>query len=177
MRLSAKPVLDAARIAGKCVELGRTLAEAYRGKHPVLLVALKGAAPFAMDLARAMDIPLEIDFIRARSYAGTASTGAVTLSCLPEIPLRNRHVLVVEDIFDTGLTAAAILERVRAEKPASLAMCALLDKDVPRRAEVTLDYRGFRIPNLFVVGYGLDYNEAYRNLPAIHTLETGEVLA
>jgi len=176
MILSKNPLIDRESIAATVAQLGATLAEAYRGKHPVIIVALKGAAPFAMDLIRAMDIPLEVDFIRARSYAGDASTGAVHIEALPSTLLQNRHVLLVEDIYDTGLTLAAIHERLSAENPASLKTCALLVKEALRKREITIDYPGFTIPNHFVVGYGLDYNEAYRNLPAIHTLAT-ETLA
>lgn len=176
MRLNLTPLIDAATLAERIGELGAELNAAYSEKHPLLLVTLKGALYFAADLSRAISTPLQVDFIRARSYAGEKSTGRVEITHRPEIPLRDRHVLILEDIYDTGQTLAAILAMVGAEGPASVAVCALLVKDVPRVSSVEVTYKGFTIPNHFVVGYGLDYNEGYRELPEIRILET-ETLA
>ena len=135
------------------------------------MAVLKGSVFFAADLMRRITRPLQVDFIRAKSYDGTESTGKVLFSVLPETPLKDRHVIVVEDILDTGRTSSAILKWVRSQHPASVALCALLDKPDRRVKKLTADYCGFTIANHFVVGYGLDYNERYRNLPEIRALE------
>lgn len=176
MRLNPKPLIDAATLSIRIRELGAALSRTYGGKHPLLLVTLKGALYFAADLSRAITTPHQVDFIRARSYAGDQSTGRVEITHRPEISLRDRHVLILEDIYDTGQTLAAILDMVGEEGVASVAVCALLVKDVARVSAVDVAYKGFEIPNHFVVGYGLDYNEGYRELPEIRILES-ETLA
>jgi hypoxanthine phosphoribosyltransferase len=170
MRPSATPLITTDLIQRRIAEMGDEISAAHGGEPLLLLAVLKGSFLFAADLSRALRMPLQIDFIRARSYAGTESTGAPALSWTGDA-LAGRHVLLVEDILDTGLTAAAIVAWAQAQGPATLRICTLLDKPTRRRTPITADYTGFVIPDLFVVGYGLDYEEEFRNLPAIHTLE------
>ncbi len=167
MKLSRQPLISAAAIAERVRGLGAELADEFRGKRPLVLGVLNGAALFTADLVRAMDIDLEIEFIHARSYAGTESTGRVILSRAEDLRVTGRSVLLVEDIVDTGRTLAALLERLRGQDPSSVTLCSLLDKPSRRIVPVQPDFTGFTIDDLFVVGYGLDYNEHYRNLPDI----------
>ncbi len=171
MRVSECPLIPAASIAARVSALGMKLGGDYDGRRPLLLGVLKGASLFLADLARAMPIDLELDFVHARSYAGDRSTGSVALSRAEDMAVRGRDVIVVEDIIDTGRTAGALLERLRELGPASLALCALLDKPSRRVVEIEPDYTGFSIEDHFVVGYGLDYDGLHRNLPAIHVME------
>jgi hypoxanthine phosphoribosyltransferase len=171
MRVSEQPLISAAAIAARVEELGRKMTADYENKCPLLLAVLKGASLFVADLARALPLELELDFVQARSYAGTRSTGSVSLSRAEDLEVAGRHVVVVEDIVDTGRTAAALLERIRQLSPASLALCALLDKPSRRVVDVHPDYTGFAIEDHFVVGYGLDYDGLHRNLPAVHVME------
>ena len=171
MRVSDQPLISAAAIAARVGELGLEITADYTGKRPLLLAVLKGASLFLADLARELPIELELDFVQARSYAGTRSTGNVALSRAEDLEVTGRHVIVVEDIIDTGRTAAALLERLRGLSPASLALCALLDKPSRRVVEVRPDYTGFCINDHFVVGYGLDCDGLHRNLPAVHVME------
>ncbi len=170
MRLSDRPLISADRIRQRVDEL----AEAIDADHPdcdiVLVTVLKGATVFAADLMRRLQGCACLEFVRARSYAGTESRGHVEVTLLPEKPLEGRHVLVIEDILDTGRTTHAVLERLGAQNPAKLRLCTFLDKPARRIMPVTADYVGFSIDNHFVVGYGLDYEEKYRQLPAIYTL-------
>lgn len=146
----------------------------YEGKDPVLIGALKGCFVFMSDLVRALDMPLNVDFLGVASYgAGTESPGTVRLLHDFKGTVYGRHVLVVEDIVDTGYTLAFILDHVRSKEPASIKVCALLDKPSRRQVPVTIDYLGFTVPNRFIVGYGLDLNERYRNLPDLCILEDG----
>lgn len=171
MRPSKEPVITAAQIRDRTRELATQIADDYAGKDLVLVAVLKGAFVFAGDLMRAMGRDVEADFIRARSYDGTSSAGAVEFLIEPTTILRGRHVLIVEDVLDTGITAAAIYERIRAQEPASVAMCTLLDKPSRRQATLDVDYVGFVVDDRFVVGYGMDYYEQFRQLPDIHVLE------
>ena len=171
MRLSEQPLITAASIAARVEGLGMKLGGAYDGRRPLLLGVLKGASLFLADLARAMPIELELDFVQARSYVGDHSTGTVSFSRAEDLAVRGRDVIVVEDIIDTGRTAAMLLERIRSLSPASLALCALLDKPSRRVVEIQPDYTGFSIDDHFVVGYGLDFDGLHRNLPAIHVME------
>jgi hypoxanthine phosphoribosyltransferase len=143
----------------------------YGNWCPFLLGVLKGSFVFLADLVREVDIPLTVDFIRARSYDGTTSTGAVVGSSLPEEGLSGRHVLLVEDIVDTGITASYLIHQLEAYGPASLKLCALLDKPSARVVPVRIDYLGFTVPDGFVVGYGLDLDQQYRYLPDVYILE------
>lgn len=156
----------------RVAELGARVAADYAGKTPVLICVLKGASMFLVDLMRAAQIPLEVDYMAISSYgASTKSSGVVRILKDLDTVIQGRHVLVVEDIIDTGLTLKYITELLSARSPSSLRICTLLDKRENRRTEVPVDYAGFVIPNRFVIGYGLDYAEVYRNLPFIGVLK------
>jgi len=153
-------------------ELAAQIAQDYADKTPVLVCVLKGAAMFLVDLIRAMPIPLEVDYMAISSYgASTKSSGIVRILKDLDTVIEGRDVLIVEDIIDTGLTLKYITELLATRHPASLRVCTLLDKRENRRANIPLDYVGFVIPNKFVIGYGLDYAELYRNLPFIGVLK------
>jgi len=144
----------------------------YQGKHPLLLGILKGSFMFMADLIRFLDFPLEIEFIRLSSYGRDRSTSGkikVVQGLRPSI--KDRDVFVIEDIVDTGLTISFLLDYLQKKKPASLKLCALTDKPSRRQIPVTIDYLGFTVPNKFIVGYGLDWDEKFRNLPDICVLE------
>lgn len=153
-------------------ELGRAISNDYEGKEPLLVGILTGAVLFVSDLLREITIPCELDFMATSSYAeGTTSSGIVRILKDLNQSIEGRHVIVVDDIIDTGLTMDYLLETLKTRYPASLRVCALLDK-LPRRVRhVPLDYRGFEIPDKFVVGYGLDYAGRYRNLRFICVLK------
>lgn len=168
----AEVLLSKEQIAQKVRELGATLAADYAGRRPMMLCVLKGSTIFYADLLRSMDIDVQLDFIAVSSYGrGTGSSGEVRLVKDLDESIEGRHVVVVEDILDTGLTLKYLTEMLRARGPASLKICTLLDKPERRRAQIEADYTGFTIPNAFVVGYGLDYAEDYRNLPYIGILK------
>ncbi len=161
-------LLLAEQIHQRICELASEIRGEYADKHPVLVGVLKGAFVFLADLVRELRFPLQCDFVKLSSYGGgTETSGQVRLELDTSIPLAGRHVLVVEDIVDTGLTTAWLLAHLRKKQPASLRVCALLDKPARRRVEVTIDFVGFRIPEQFVVGYGIDWAEAYRELDFI----------
>jgi hypoxanthine phosphoribosyltransferase len=167
----ALPVLiDADQIRKRVEELGRKISEDYSKKPLVLLVVLKGSFLFCADLVRQLSIPCRIEFIRASSYKDAkVSSGQLQLSELPN--LRQANILIVEDILDSGLTLQKILEHLRSENLASLEVCTLLLKKIPRDIQIEPKYIGFEIPNRFVVGYGLDYAERYREVPEIRCLD------
>ncbi len=153
-------------------ELGQALARDYAGTEPVLVGVLKGAVVFLADLIRATSIPLTVDFIGLSSYGeGLHSSGVVRITADLSVPIRDRHVLVVEDIIDSGHTIDYLRRNLETRRPRSLKLCALLDKAERREVKVPLDYVGFAIPSEFVVGYGLDHAGRYRNLPYIAALE------
>lgn len=155
-------------IARRVRELGEELTEAYRGLDFAMVAVLKGSLLFMADLSRAIQLPLTCDFLRVSSYnGGTQSGGVVRFEFDTTQPLRDKHVLIIEDIIDTGLTMNFLLETLWLRKPASLRVATLLDKPNNRRADVQCDYVGFTIPNRFVIGYGLDLGGRYRNLPYI----------
>jgi hypoxanthine phosphoribosyltransferase len=157
-------------------DLGRAITEDYRGREPVLISVLKGAALFHADLLRAIDLPASVDFMSISSY-GAASSGVVRIIKDLERDIGGRDVILVEDIADTGLTLSYLLSTLHAREPASLEVCALLDKAARRITPVDIRYRGFECPDRFVLGYGLDYAEVYRNLPYIVAVEDMDVLA
>ena len=169
---AAKALITSVRINRRVHELGRQISQAYAGIETplVLVVILKGATVFAADLLRSLSIPAELEFVRAASYGSGMSGGRLRLAHMIDGPLVDRHVLLVEDIVDSGRTVEAITRRVRRMKPASLRLAALLDRPARRAVPVTIDFRGFVIPNRFVIGYGLDYAGLYRELPDIHSL-------
>jgi hypoxanthine phosphoribosyltransferase len=162
-------------IADRVQELGRQITEDYEGKNLLLVAVLKGAFVFMVDLARSINLPLEIDFMAVSSYgASTDSSGVVRIIKDLDSSVDGKDVLIVEDIIDTGLTLKYICENLQSRGPASLRICTLLNKTKSRKADVDVDYVGFQIPNEFVVGYGLDYAEIYRNLPYIALLKLNE---
>jgi hypoxanthine phosphoribosyltransferase len=155
-------------IADRGEELGREITEDYQGRPLVLIAVLKGAFMFLADLARAVDLPVEIDFIRVASYGdATTTSGTVRLTKSPEVDLAGKHVLLVEDIVDTGTTLVWLRQYFKEHKAASVKMCALVDKFGRRESEVFIDYAGFQVEQGFLIGYGLDYAEQYRNIPEI----------
>ena len=153
-------------------KLGQILTEDYRDKNPLVIGVLRGAAPFMIDLVRAMDCYMEIDFIDVSSYGdATESSGAVTILKDIDSDVTGRHILLVEDIVDTGRTLEKLLELFAGRGAASVKVCSLLDKPERRIVNVTADYVGLSVPNEFVVGYGLDFRQQYRNLPYIGVLK------
>ena len=148
-------------------EIGRD----YGDKHPVLIGILKGSFMFLADLIRLLDFPLEVEFVRLSSYGGGKSPGKIKLVQGVQTKIKDRHVLVIEDIIDTGLTAGFLLDYLGKKKPASLKLCVLTDKPARRQTPVNIDYRGLTVPNKFIVGYGLDWDERFRHLPDIYVME------
>jgi hypoxanthine phosphoribosyltransferase len=166
-----RPLISARRIRRRVAELAGQITEDHRGAPLVLVIVLKGAAVFAADLMRQIGIPFVIDFIRASSYGlASRSSGTVDLRDEARLDIAGRHVIVVEDIIDTGLTASALVAELRKLGPARLDICALLHKHVAGARAVDVRYKGFDIPDRFVVGYGMDYAERYRNLPGVYRL-------
>jgi hypoxanthine phosphoribosyltransferase len=165
-------LFSAQQIAERVKELGRTIARDYAGTEIVLVCVLKGSFVFTADLVRAIDAPVRIEFFGVKSYGlETTSSGVVQITLDLAHPIDGRHVLVVEDIVDTGLTLSYLTEQLRARGPASLKICSLLHKPARKLREVKIDYLGFTIDDVFVVGYGLDHAERLRNLPYIGVLE------
>ena len=171
---TGKPMISATRIARRVRQLGKQISETYADIETplVMVVILKGATVFAADLLRSLSIPAELEFVRASSYhGGTTSSGRLQLAHMVDGPLVGRHVLLVEDIVDSGLTVNVITKRIRRMGPASLRIAALLDRPARRVVDVKIDFCGFVIPDRFVIGYGLDYAERHRNLPFVAVLE------
>lgn len=154
-------------------QLGKELTEAYRDKDPVIVGVLKGVVIFYADMIRQIQVPCQMDFMWISSYSGTASTGAMEVKRDVTADIRGRHVLILEDIYDTGNSLDFTYRHLLSKGPASLKICTLLDKPERRKPGITLkpDYVGFTVPNEFVVGYGLDFNEHYRNLPYVGILK------
>jgi hypoxanthine phosphoribosyltransferase len=165
-------MISASRIARRVGELGRQISEMYADIETplVLVVILKGATVFAADLLRSLSIPAELEFVSASSYGAGTSPGKLRLAHMVEGTLVGRHVLLIEDIIDSGRTVNALARRIRRMRPASLRLAALLDRPARREEEVHIDFTGFVIPDRFVIGYGLDYAGLYRELPGIYTL-------
>lgn len=160
------------QIHAKIAELGEQITQDYRGKNILLLGILKGAVPFIADLARAINLPVELDYMAISSYGNsTHSSGVVRILKDLEGPIAQKHVLVVEDIIDSGLTLSYMIDVLNQRRPLSLRICTLLDKGRAHQKSVKADYVGFNIPDKFVVGYGLDYAQRYRNLPYIGLLK------
>lgn len=168
----AEVLITEEQIRTKVAELGQQITRDYLGKYLLLLGTLKGAVPFIADLARAIELPLEIDYMAVASYGNsTQSSGVVRILKDLEGPVEHKHILVVEDIIDSGLTLHYLLDMLQRRNPLSLRVCTLLDKERERLKVIKTDYVGFRIPDKFVVGYGLDYAQRYRNLPYIGVLK------
>lgn len=170
----AKILITREQLQARIAELGTAISRDYADKDLILVCVLKGGVLFLSDLARAIHIPHAIDFMAISSYGGarTESSGVVRILMDLNASIQGRDVLIVEDIIDTGRTLAYITENLRTRNPASLKICALLNKPSRREVDVPLDYVGFDIPNEFVIGYGLDYAEVYRNLPFIGVLKS-----
>jgi hypoxanthine phosphoribosyltransferase len=160
------------QIREKTKELGRRIAQDYQSKNPLLICVLKGGLMFLADLMREIHMPLEIDFMAVSSYGdATESSGVVRILMDLDRNIEGRHVLIVEDIIDTGRTLNYIIENLHTRDPASIKVCTLLNKPARRVLDIPLDYVGFEIPDRFVIGYGLDYGEIYRNLPYVGVLK------
>lgn len=168
----ANPLITAEQIDLRVQELAREIDIDYaaRGRPLSVIIVLKGAAFFAIDLLKHITVPTQLDFLQASSYFGTDSTGEVTLHKDISMAISGTDVLLIEDIVDTGLTASWLRQHLSSHQPASIRLCTLLDKPERRRIPVEIDYTGFVIPDAFVLGYGLDYNERLRNLPAVYTI-------
>jgi hypoxanthine phosphoribosyltransferase len=165
-------LIDEQKLQARVRELGAELARDYRGKDLTLLGVLKGSVFFVTDLARAIDLPITVELLGVSSYqGGTETTGEVRITSDVTKPMAGKHVVVVEDIIDTGLTMKFLLDNLRARQPASLKVCSLLEKPARARTKIEIDYKGFVIDDVFVVGYGLDFGERYRNLPFIGVMK------
>ncbi len=167
-----KILISEEKIKKRVTEIAKKISKDYKNKDNILIVGiLKGSTIFLSDLVRQLDIDCEIDFIAVRSYEGKNSTGVVQLILdLYDNPV-GKNIILVEDIIDTGKTLKFLIETLSTRKVKSIKTCVLLNKSVRKKAKIKIDYKGFDIPNKFVVGYGLDYNEKYRNLPYIATIE------
>jgi hypoxanthine phosphoribosyltransferase len=164
-------LIEEKEIQQKVQEIGKKINAEYRNRKPILVGVLKGAFVFLADLLREIDIPVEIDFLSIHSYNGSESSGVVRITHDLSLNIEDRDVILVEDIIDTGRTVSYIIENLRTRKPRSLAVCSLLNKETRRVVDVPLTYVGFTIPGLFVVGYGLDFDNRYRNLRCIGVLD------
>ena len=169
----AQILLTEEQIHSRIRELGEELSREYADKNPVVVGVLKGVVVFYADMIRQLKVPCQLDFMWISSYAGTSSSGKMLVRQKLSNNIEGRHVLILEDIFDTGNSLDFTVKHLLEKEPASLKICTLLDKPERRKPGVTLkaDYTGFTIPNEFVVGYGLDYNEKYRNLPYVGVLK------
>ena len=165
------PVIPEEKIRSRIQEIGQKISRDYAGKDLVLIGILKGSFIFLADLTRQISVDHEIDLIGAASYKGTQSSGQIVFTKQPDLELENRDVLLVEDIVDTGQTLLKIIEFVNLMNPNSVKICSLIDKHERREVKIDVDYSCFSLDKGFIVGYGLDYNEKYRHLPAIYDLK------
>jgi hypoxanthine phosphoribosyltransferase len=169
---NVRTLIDEQTLQAKIRELGAQITRDYAGKELCILGVLKGSVFFVTDLARAIDLPLTIEFLGVSSYqGGTETSGEVRITSDVTKPLAGKHVLIVEDIIDTGLTMKFLLDNLGARHPASVKLCSLLEKPARARTKIAIDYRGFVIEDVFVVGYGLDFGDKYRNLPFIGVMQ------
>ena len=166
-----KILLTEEEIHARVRELGAILTEEYTGKDPIVVGILKGVVPFYAAMTQAMDVPMYQDFMCISSYAGTETTGNVKIVKDLSCDIAGRHVLLLEDIVDSGLTLKEVVKLLQERNPASVKVCTLMDKPSGRKVEYEADYTGFVIPDGFVVGFGLDYNNHYRNLPFVGILK------
>ena len=169
----AQVLISEEQIRNRIAELGEELTREYAGKDPVIVGVLKGVVVFYADMVRKINVPCQMDFMWISSYAGTETTGGMVVRKDVSCDIKGRHVLILEDIFDTGNSLDFTYRHLLSKEPASLKICTLLDKPSRRKEGITLqaDYVGFTVPNAFVVGYGLDYNAHYRNLPYVGVLK------
>ena len=171
-----EPLFSAEQIQARISELGAEIAREYAGRNPLLIGVLKGACIFVSDLMRATDLRLGVEFMGISSYgAATRTSGEVRITKDLDVPIEGRDILVVEDIVDTGITLSYLLANLKSRGASSVKLVALLDKYERREREVKIDYLGFKIPDAFVVGYGLDFAERYRNLPYIAVIKDPEI--
>ncbi len=168
-----KILISEEQIAQKIRQLGEQLSAEYADKDPIFVGVLKGVVVFYADMVRAVTVPCQFDFMWVSSYHGTSTTGSMQVKRDISEDIKGRHVVILEDIFDTGNSLDFVYRHLLSKEPASLKICTLLDKPSRRNPKITLqaDYVGFEVPNEFVVGYGLDYNEHYRNLPYVGVLK------
>ena len=167
-----KVLLTQEELREKAKELGRQITQDYQGKNLMIVTVLKGAVVFLADLMREIDVPAEIDFMVVSSYgAGTKSSGVVKIVKDLDVPLKDKDLLIVEDILDSGMTLSYLKELLEGREPRSIRIATLLDKPARRKVDLKADYIGYSVPDEFVVGYGLDYDEKYRNLPYIGILK------
>lgn len=168
----ARILITEDELRARIAELGKEVAADYEGKTPIFVGVLKGAVTFFADMTRATPIPCEYDFMAVSSYrGGTSTTGKIVLVKDLSCNIEGRHVVILEDILDTGHTLKYVVDHLLSKNPASLKICTLLDKPARREADIYAEYVGFTIPNEFVIGYGLDYKEIYRNLPYVAVLK------
>ena len=172
-----KVLLSEEEIQAKIQELGQILSEEYADKDPIFVGVLKGVVVFYADMVRRITVPCQFDFMWISSYKGTESTGSMVVKRDVSADIKGRHVVILEDIYDTGNSLNFTYQHLLSKEPASLKICTLLDKPDRRKPGITLvpDYVGFTIPNEFVIGYGLDYDEKYRNLPYVGVLKPEKV--
>jgi len=176
-RAVTEVLIEPEALQHRVAELGEEISADYAGRDLLLVGVLKGAVFFMADLMRHLTIPCEIDFMAISSYGdSTDSSGVVRILKDLDINIEGRHVLVVEDIIDSGLTLSYLIRNLEAREPSTLEICALLTKPERREIDVPVRYVGFEIPNRFVIGYGLDYSELYRNLPYVGVLDPGLIL-
>jgi hypoxanthine phosphoribosyltransferase len=167
-----KLLISRDEIAKSMDRLACEIKKDYQGKQPLLIGVLKGSFVFMADLIRQLDLPLELDFVKLSSYGSAReSSGKVRLIQGVKTPIKGRDVLVIEDIVDTGITTSFLLDYLRKKKPASLKLCALTNKPSRHKVPVSIDYLGFTVPDKFIVGYGIDCDEKFRNLPDIYAIE------
>jgi hypoxanthine phosphoribosyltransferase len=166
-------LLSTEQIQARVRELGAEITREYRGKELLLICVLKGSFVFAADLARAIDLPLSVEFLGLKSYGSSqATSGVVQITSDLTHPIAGKHVLIVEDIVDTGLTMAYLIKNLETRNPSSIRLCSLLHKPARARVTTQIDYLGFTIEDVFVVGYGLDWAERYRNLPYLGVVQS-----
>ena len=152
--------------------LGAEISRDYEGKNPILITVLKGAFIFMADLCRAITVPCTMDFMSVSSYgSGTTTSGAIRIRKDLDVNIEGQHVIIVEDILDSGVTLSHLIELLKTRNPASMRLVTLFDKPDRRKVQVDIDYRGIQVPDAFIVGYGLDYDEKYRNLPDVSILK------
>ena len=175
-RIFGKPLITQRQIEKRIKELGTKITADYEGKELVMICLLKGAYVFFADLVRNIHIPVDVDFMMVSTYGARASSsGVVKIISDLSSTIKGKNVLLVEDIVDSGLTLSYLYKTIKDKKPRSLKLCALLDKVERRKHEVPIDYIGFTVPNKYVIGYGLDYQDRYRNLPYIAVLDVSDI--
>jgi hypoxanthine phosphoribosyltransferase len=177
-RLIAETLVEEDALQARIAELGDEISRDYQGREPLLVGVLKGAVFFMADLVRRVTVPCEIDFMAVSSYgSGTDSSGVVRILKDLDANIEGRHVLIIEDIVDSGLTLSYLVRNLQARGPATLEVCALLTKPERRKTDINCRYVGFEIPNRFAIGYGLDYGERYRSLPFVAALDESKLPA